>query len=43
MGMKFASSSPYHEHNLYGKLLVLWSDYSREENNESTVCKTTEI
>ena len=40
VGMEFTSCSPYQGHNLRWKLLNLWSDYSRGENNESSVCKT---
>ena len=36
------TSSPHHGNNLCGELLVLWSDYSRGENNESSVGKTIE-
>ena len=39
MGMEFTFCSPYQGHNLCGKLLVLWSDYSSGENNESSVGK----
>ena len=42
VGMEFTSCSPYQGHNLRWKLLNLWNDYSRGENNESSVCKTNQ-